>query len=100
MRAITTSNRFSTRRLGAVRWRKLHRLVYLAGMLVVVHYAWAKKGDLFRLQGDIWLPLAAGVLLLFMLLVRVPAVRDLARNTRNRLKRRLPRASYRTQVQS
>jgi sulfoxide reductase heme-binding subunit YedZ len=94
-----TSFRWSMRALGK-NWKRLHRLVYLAGMLVVVHYAWAKKGDLFRLQGDIWLPLAAGVLLLFMLLVRVPAVRNLVRNTRNCLKRRLPRASYRAQVQS
>ena len=43
-----TSNRFSTRKLGAVRWRKLHRLVYPAVLFGALHYlllvkAWPPK---------------------------------------------------------
>ena len=56
-------------------WKRLHRLVYLAGILVVIHYAWAKKGDLFRLQGDILQPLLFGLLLLILLLLRMPKVK-------------------------
>lgn len=56
-------------------WKRLHRLVYLAGILVVVHYAWAKKGDIFRLQGDILQPLLFGLILSILLLVRLPKVK-------------------------
>lgn len=38
-----TSNDWSLRRLGAVRWRKLHRLVYPAVVLGAVHYLWLVK---------------------------------------------------------
>ncbi len=33
-----TSNNLSVRRLGPVRWRKLHRLAYLAGVAGALHY--------------------------------------------------------------
>ena len=39
-----TSNRFSTRKLGK-RWQKLHRLVYLAAGLGVLHFWWLVKAD-------------------------------------------------------
>lgn len=41
-----TSNSFSIRRLGGKRWQTLHRLVYLIGMLAVLHYTWMVKADL------------------------------------------------------
>lgn len=69
-----TSFKWWMKRLGK-NWKRLHRLVYLAGVLVIVHYAWAKKGDLLRLQGDIWQPLAFGLLLVLLLVLRLPAVR-------------------------
>lgn len=39
-----TSNRFSIRRLGR-RWTSLHRLVYVAATLAVVHFWWLVKAD-------------------------------------------------------
>jgi sulfoxide reductase heme-binding subunit YedZ len=55
------------KRLGKA-WRKLHRWVYLAGALVVVHYVWAVKSDIRE-------PLVWGGVIGLGLLIRVPAVR-------------------------
>jgi sulfoxide reductase heme-binding subunit YedZ len=41
-----TSTKAMVQRLGAKRWRQLHRLVYLAGLLAVVHFVWRVKKDL------------------------------------------------------
>ena len=38
----STSTHGIIRRMGAARWRKLHRLVYAAGVLGVFHYWWGK----------------------------------------------------------
>lgn len=38
-----TSNDWAVRKLGALRWRKLHRLVYPAAVLGAVHYIWLVK---------------------------------------------------------
>ena len=62
------------RRLGK-NWKRLHRLVYVAVLLVVVHFAWARKANLATLSGDIALPLAAGVAAVTLLTLRLPAVR-------------------------
>jgi sulfoxide reductase heme-binding subunit YedZ len=56
-------------------WKKLHRLVYLAGFIVILHYAWAKKGNLFTLQGDELLPLIALILYVGLMIVRLPVFR-------------------------
>ncbi len=40
-----TSNRGAVRRLGR-RWRKLHRMVYVAALLGVLHFFWLVKADL------------------------------------------------------
>jgi len=64
-----TSTRGWQRRLGKA-WRKVHRLVYVAGGLVVVHYAWAVKSDIRE-------PLIWGAVIALGLLVRVGAVRRL-----------------------
>ena len=40
-----TSNRWSMARLGR-NWRRLHRLVYLAALSAILHYAWLVKADL------------------------------------------------------
>jgi sulfoxide reductase heme-binding subunit YedZ len=40
---VLTSNDWSVRRLGAARWRKLHRLTYPAAVLGAVHYLWLVK---------------------------------------------------------
>jgi DMSO/TMAO reductase YedYZ heme-binding membrane subunit len=49
-------------------------LIYLAGVLVVLHYAWAKKGDLFHLRGDIRQPLFFGLLVILLLVLRIPPI--------------------------
>jgi sulfoxide reductase heme-binding subunit YedZ len=53
-------------------WKRLHRLVYFIAPLVILHYAWSKKGDFFNLQGDILKPLAFGVVLIVLLALRTP----------------------------
>jgi len=40
-----TSNRFAMRKLGR-RWQSLHRLVYAAGILAVIHFWWLVKADI------------------------------------------------------
>ena len=83
--AITSTNGWK-RRLRK-HWRTLHRFVYAAGGLVILHYAWAKKGDLFSLRGDIQQPLAFGLLILVLLLLRLPAIRKWAAGLRDRFRR-------------
>jgi methionine sulfoxide reductase heme-binding subunit len=40
-----TSTKGWIRRLGGRRWQQLHRLVYLTGIAVVIHYYWLVKSD-------------------------------------------------------
>lgn len=61
-----TSTRGWMRRLGR-RWVHLHRLVYIAALLAVVHYAWSVKAD-------VRVPLAFGAVIMGLLLLRLPAV--------------------------
>jgi sulfoxide reductase heme-binding subunit YedZ len=79
-----TSFRWWMKRLGK-NWKRLHRLVYLAVPLVIVHFSWAKKGDILRLQGDIWQPLSFGLVVTLLLVVRIPPVRRAASRLRLRL---------------
>jgi methionine sulfoxide reductase heme-binding subunit len=43
--AITSTDGM-VRRLGFARWKRLHRLIYVAAVLGVVHYVWRVKSDL------------------------------------------------------
>ena len=56
-------------------WKKLHRMVYAASLLAVLHFAWASKGDIFGLSGDIIRPLLAGVLVTLLLCLRIPVIK-------------------------
>ncbi|WP_456416972.1 sulfite oxidase heme-binding subunit YedZ [Thiolapillus sp.] len=56
-----TSNMFSMRRLG-LRWKPLHRLVYLAALFAILHYIWLVKADL--LQPLIYLGIFVSLMLL------------------------------------
>ncbi len=56
-------------------WKKLHRLIYPAGFIVILHYAWAKKGNLFTMQGDEFLPLSALIVYLGLMAARLPIFR-------------------------
>jgi sulfoxide reductase heme-binding subunit YedZ len=62
-------------------WKRLHRLVYLAGCLVVLHYMWAVKA------GN-RLPILAISVLIFLLLLRVPTIKEVLINFRYKLARR------------
>jgi sulfoxide reductase heme-binding subunit YedZ len=56
-------------------WKRLHQLIYLIAPLLVLHYAWGKKGDFFALQGEIIRPLIYGLIVLLFLILRIPIVR-------------------------
>lgn len=60
-----TSTTGMIRRLGAVTWRRLHRLVYLIAILGVLHYLWlAKVGVLGPYYYAAWLAVLLGVRLI------------------------------------
>ncbi len=61
--AVTSTTGW-VRRLGGKRWRRLHRLVYVAASAGVLHYFWLVKKD-------IQAPLTYGVILLVLLGSRV-----------------------------
>ena len=61
-----TSTAASVRRLGFVRWRRLHRLAYVAAALGVVHF-------LLRVKKDLREPVVYGLVLTTLLLARVAA---------------------------
>jgi len=63
---VVTSNNLSVRRLGPLRWRRLHRLVYGAVLLGGVHFLMVVKG--WQLEPMIYLGVI--VILLAMRLVR------------------------------
>jgi len=73
-----TSFTWWQKRMGK-RWKQLHRLVYLAGILVIVHYIWLVKADIRP-------PLLFGALLLVLLALRLPAVRKRVANWRSSLR--------------
>jgi len=67
-----TSFKSLQRKMGKT-WVWLHRLVYVSGVLVVVHYLLSIKGDLFNFQGDYAAPLTALVIVSLLLMVRIQA---------------------------
>ena len=62
-----TSNNLSVRRLGP-RWRRLHQLVYSAGVLGAVHFVWLAKG--FQIEPLIYLGMILALLALRLRLFR------------------------------
>jgi sulfoxide reductase heme-binding subunit YedZ len=79
-----TSPKWFVRRMGKS-WKYLHSLVYVTGLLVVVHFGWARKGNLFHLSGDIAQPLLAGVVLVILLTLRLTPVKRLVQGIRSRM---------------
>ena len=59
-----TSTAGMIRRLGGRRWNLLHRLVYVTGVLAVIHYWWLVKSDITR-------PAAYGIVVGLLLGFRV-----------------------------
>lgn len=72
------------KRLGK-KWKRLHQIVYVIAPLVVLHYAWSKKGDFFALQGEIVRPLIYGLVVVLFLVMRIPQVRRAAASLRDRI---------------
>ncbi|MCO6450511.1 MAG: sulfoxide reductase heme-binding subunit YedZ [Caldilineales bacterium] len=62
-----TSTKGWQKRLGKT-WKTLHKWVYLAGCLVVLHYAWVQKSDIRQ-------PIVFGVIVVLLLALRIPRVR-------------------------
>lgn len=74
-----TSTQGWMRRLGK-NWKRLHRWVYLAGILVIVHYVWLVKSDIRE-------PLLYGAAVVLLLTLRLPAVRKAVVNFRSRFRK-------------
>jgi sulfoxide reductase heme-binding subunit YedZ len=66
-------------------WKRIHQTIYLIAPLVILHYAWGKKGDFFRLQGEIIRPLIYGVVVIILLIFRIPQVRRALASLRDRI---------------
>ena len=62
-----TSNQWAMRTLKR-NWKRLHQLVYLAGILAIAHFVWLVKSDIRE-------PLIYGAILAILLIVRIPPVR-------------------------
>jgi methionine sulfoxide reductase heme-binding subunit len=60
--AVTSTNA-AVRRMGYVKWSRLHTLVYPAALLAVIHFVW-------RVKKDVREPMAYGLILGGLLLVR------------------------------
>ena len=54
------------------KWKPLHRFVYLAGVLVVIHYLLVMKGGSAVFSTTTLKPLIAGVILILGLIARLP----------------------------
>jgi sulfoxide reductase heme-binding subunit YedZ len=75
-----TSTKGWQRRLG-MRWKQLHRMVFLAGLLALIHYVWLVK--------DIRTPLRFGIVFALLLFLRIPHVRRAVSRGRHWLSRKL-----------
>ncbi len=64
--AVTSTNAM-VRRMGAKRWQRLHKMVYVIAIGGVLHYLWLVKSDIV-------LPLTYGLILALLLVLRAPAV--------------------------
>jgi len=69
-----TSFRWWMKRMGK-NWTRLHRVVYLAGGLAILHLAWVIKGDVLGLAGNVGKPILYGTILAVLLVVRIPPIR-------------------------
>ena len=72
-----TSTKGWMKRLGR-NWKRLHQIVYAAGILAIFHYIWLVKSDYRE-------PLVYGLILTLLLVVRLPLLRKWISQTRNRL---------------
>ena len=76
-----TSTNAMVRRLGGRRWRRLHRLAYVAAVGGVVHFWWLVKADVRE-------PLVYAAVLALLLVLRLPPVVPFLRSLPARLRHR------------
>ena len=76
-----TSTNAMVRRLGGRRWRRLHRIVYIAAAGGVIHFWWLVKADVRE-------PLVYAAVLALLLVLRLPPVVPFLRALPLRLRRR------------
>ncbi len=79
-----TSFNYWMKRLGK-NWKRLHKLVYFIAPLVGIHFLLAAKGDLFRLSGNISQPVLYEGIALFLLILRIPPVKNSLIGLRTRI---------------
>ena len=65
-----TSNNFAVRKLGPIKWRKLHKLTYPAVLLGGIHFIWLVRG--WPLEPFIYMAIILGLLALRMISKRKP----------------------------
>lgn len=85
------------KRLGK-NWKRLHMVIYAIVPLAVLHFAWNKKGDIFRLQGDIAQPLAYTLIVIVLLIIRIPPVRKAAASLRDRTRLLFRKRNLETEI--
>ena len=73
-----TSNKWSMRHLKK-NWKRLHRLVYVAGILAAIHFIWLVKSDYRE-------PLIYAGIIILLLVLRIPPIRRHIVNFRTRRK--------------
>ena len=76
-----TSTNAMVRRLGGRRWRRLHRVVYVAAAGGVIHFWWLVKADVRE-------PFIYAAVLALLLILRLPPVVPFLRSLPARLRRR------------
>jgi sulfoxide reductase heme-binding subunit YedZ len=74
---VLTSTKGAQRRLGK-KWKTLHKLVYLIGVLAVVHYVWLVKNAYAQ-------PLLFGGIIALLLLIRLGPVKQFFLRARRRV---------------
>jgi sulfoxide reductase heme-binding subunit YedZ len=85
------------KRLGK-NWKRLHRLVYFIGPLVVLHYLWSKKGDILTLQGEVVKPLIYGLIIAIFLIFRIPVIRKALASPSTRILALFPKKNQQPRV--
>lgn len=81
--AVTSTDR-AVKRLGFRRWKRLHRLVYAAAVLGIVHFVW-------RVKADHLVPIVFAVIVGALFAIRIVA--SIARPARPAVKQRTERQS-------
>jgi sulfoxide reductase heme-binding subunit YedZ len=69
-----TSNQMAMRFLG-VKWKMLHRFIYLIGILALIHYYWHKQG-----KNDFAVVYIYAGIIFSLLIIRIPFVKKLIKN--------------------